>query len=90
MIRLPAMSGSNRCRSTSLRAASKDGAEGGDIDFYEGKVASARFLARRALPKANAHREAAEQEDGWLMEMNDSAFQGGSPAPKEHAESEGL
>jgi hypothetical protein len=57
-----------------IALTAKEGAEGADGDFYEGKIASARFFARHALPKAKARREAAEQEDGWLMEMPDSAF----------------
>jgi alkylation response protein AidB-like acyl-CoA dehydrogenase len=57
-----------------IALAAKDGAEGADVVFYEGKIASARFFARHALPKAKARREATEQEDGWLMEMVDEAF----------------
>ncbi len=53
--------------------AGEDAADA-DTAFYEGKIASARFFARHALPKAKARREAAEQEDGWLMEMPDAAF----------------
>ncbi len=45
-----------------------------DRDFYEGKVASARFFARHALPKAGIRRQAAEAEDGALMELSDAAF----------------
>jgi hypothetical protein len=50
------------------------GAEKRDVAFYEGKVASARFFARHALPKTKGRREAAEQEDGALMELADEAF----------------
>ncbi len=45
-----------------------------DVPFYEGKVASAKFFARHALPKAKVRREAAEAEDGALMEMADESF----------------
>jgi hypothetical protein len=45
-----------------------------DIAFYEGKIASARFFSRHALPKTRIRREAAEQEDGALMDMPDEAF----------------
>ncbi len=45
-----------------------------DRTFYEGKVASARFFARDALPKARLRREAAQAEDGALMTMSDAAF----------------
>ncbi len=51
-----------------------DGADGEDRAFYEGKIAAARFFARHALPKARPRREAAEAEDGALMEMADAAF----------------
>jgi alkylation response protein AidB-like acyl-CoA dehydrogenase len=49
-------------------------AEGDDVGFYEGKVASARFFVNDALPKVAVRTEAAQAEDGWLMEMSDSAF----------------
>jgi alkylation response protein AidB-like acyl-CoA dehydrogenase len=45
-----------------------------DIAFYQGKIASARFFSRHALPKTHTRREAAEQEDGALMDMPDEAF----------------
>jgi len=45
-----------------------------DRSFYEGKVASARFFARDALPKARLRREAAEQERGALMALPVEAF----------------
>ncbi|MDJ0925339.1 MAG: acyl-CoA dehydrogenase [Acidimicrobiia bacterium] len=45
-----------------------------DVAFYEGKIASARFFTRHALPKTKVRREAAEQEDGTLMDMADEAF----------------
>jgi hypothetical protein len=49
-------------------------ADARDVAFYEGKVASARFFSRHALPKAEARRLAAEQEDGALMDLADDAF----------------
>jgi alkylation response protein AidB-like acyl-CoA dehydrogenase len=45
-----------------------------DREFYEGKIASARFFARHALPKARLRRDAAEAEDAALMELSDGAF----------------
>lgn len=45
-----------------------------DVAFYEGKIASARFFARHALPKAHMRRVAAENENGALMELADEAF----------------
>ena len=50
------------------------GAEGSDIAFYEGKIASARFFVADALPKATIRAAAAQREDGWLMELSDDAF----------------
>ena len=49
-------------------------ASNADRAFYEGKIASARFFAHHALPKARLRREAAEAEDGWLMDLPDEAF----------------
>ncbi len=49
-------------------------ADSRDVAFYEGKVASARFFARHALPKTKRRRQEAEQEDGALMAMSDDAF----------------
>ena len=49
-------------------------ADARDVSFYEGKIASARFFARHALPKTKLRREAAEQEDGALMDLADEAF----------------
>ncbi len=56
------------------RLADGDADGDGDASFYEGKVASARFFARHALPKAALRRVAAEQEDGALMELSEAAF----------------
>ena len=61
-------------RHAEIALSAKDEAEGDDVAYYEGKIASARFFTRHALPKAKLRREAAEREDGWLMEMADAAF----------------
>jgi hypothetical protein len=45
-----------------------------DRAFYEGKVASARFFAAHAMPKVRMRREAAEAEDGALMELAEEGF----------------
>jgi alkylation response protein AidB-like acyl-CoA dehydrogenase len=45
-----------------------------DRDFYTGKVASARWFATHVLPKAALRRQAAEAEDGSLMELAEAAF----------------
>ncbi|MCL1600747.1 MAG: acyl-CoA dehydrogenase [Actinomycetia bacterium] len=49
-------------------------ATGDDVGFYEGKIASARFFVNDALPKIALRTEAAQAEDGWLMELSDAAF----------------
>ena len=51
-----------------------EGASDADVDFYKGKIASARFFVAEALPKIAARTEAAQAEDGWLMELPDGAF----------------
>jgi len=45
-----------------------------DRDFYEGKVASARFFARSVLPLLTARRAILEATDLDLMELADAAF----------------
>jgi len=49
-------------------------ATGSDVDFYTGKIASARFFVREALPKVAVRTAGAAAEDGWLMDVPDSAF----------------
>jgi len=55
--------------SVSLREA-----EGTDVAFYTGKVASAKFFAGDALPKIARRTAAAQRESGWLMTFPDEAF----------------
>jgi hypothetical protein len=50
------------------------GASGKDVDFYQGKVAAARFFARTVLPKIAAERQIAEATDNSLMDVPESAF----------------
>ena len=61
-------------RHAEVASAAMENAEGSDREFYEGKIASARYFARLNLPKARLRRELAEGEDGALMEMSDAAF----------------
>ncbi|MCP4306728.1 MAG: acyl-CoA dehydrogenase [bacterium] len=61
-------------RHAEIALAALPEADSQDSSFYEGKVASARFFARHAFPKAKVRRTAAEQEDGALMDMPDAAF----------------
>jgi alkylation response protein AidB-like acyl-CoA dehydrogenase len=50
------------------------GAAGNDEAFYTGKVASARWFARTALPKIALRATKAAEEDGWLMQVPAEAF----------------
>ncbi|MEV7397793.1 acyl-CoA dehydrogenase [Aeromicrobium sp. NPDC092404] len=45
-----------------------------DKSFYEGKVAAAQFFARNVLPKLAGERAIAENIDGSVMELDESAF----------------
>ena len=47
---------------------------GKDRDFYQGKVAAAKFFARNVLPKIAAERQIAEATDNALMDVPESAF----------------
>ena len=57
-----------------VASASIADASEGDLDFYQGKIASAKFFVREALPKIAPRTSAAHAEDGWLMELQDEAF----------------
>ena len=57
-----------------VAAAKLPDATGDDVAFYEGKIASARFFVRDALPKAALRTAAAQEEDGWLMDLSLEAF----------------
>jgi len=46
----------------------------GDKAFYTGKIASARFFVREALPKVAMRTSAAQAEDGSLMDIPVEAF----------------
>ncbi|MGI8720983.1 MAG: acyl-CoA dehydrogenase [Geodermatophilaceae bacterium] len=45
-----------------------------DRDFYEGKVASARFFASQVLPRLTAERFLVEHTDNELMDIPEAAF----------------
>jgi alkylation response protein AidB-like acyl-CoA dehydrogenase len=45
-----------------------------DREFYEGKLASARWFATTVLPKVELRRRKAAEDDGWLMELPEGAF----------------
>jgi Acetyl-CoA dehydrogenase C-terminal like len=45
-----------------------------DKAFYTGKIASARFFVREALPKVAMRTSAAQAEDGSIMDIPVEAF----------------
>ena len=57
-----------------IAAAKLPEATGSDTGFYAGKVASARFFVKDALPKVAIRTAAAQSEDAWLMDLPDEAF----------------
>ncbi|HEY3957740.1 MAG TPA: acyl-CoA dehydrogenase, partial [Streptosporangiaceae bacterium] len=46
----------------------------GDRDFYQGKIAAARFFAATVLPRLTAERQIAEETTLDLMELPEAAF----------------
>ncbi|WP_028659829.1 acyl-CoA dehydrogenase [Nocardioides insulae] len=63
-----------RSAEIALVALGGDAAHGKDKDFYEGKVAAARFFAATVLPKITAERAIAASVDNSLMDLPESAF----------------
>ena len=49
-------------------------ANGKDLDFYNGKIASARFFIQNYLPHITADRKIVEATDNSIMEISESAF----------------
>jgi alkylation response protein AidB-like acyl-CoA dehydrogenase len=47
---------------------------GRDKDFYDGKIASAKFFVRSVLPRIAVERAVVESETGEIMEISESAF----------------
>jgi alkylation response protein AidB-like acyl-CoA dehydrogenase len=66
-------------RQAEVALAALDGEQGGrlgagDLAFYQGKLATARFFAQTVLPRLAAEREIAEQTTLDLMELPEEAF----------------
>ena len=61
-------------RHAEVAQAALDGDPGADKEFYEGKLASARFFVKTAVPKVAMRRTWAEAQDGALMDLPDEAF----------------
>ena len=51
-----------------------DGLRDEDREFYEGKLASARWFTTTVLPRIELRRRKAEEDDGWLMSVPEGAF----------------
>ncbi len=47
---------------------------GKDADFYNGKIASAKFFVRNVLPHITADRKIVEATDNSIMEISENAF----------------
>jgi hypothetical protein len=47
---------------------------GKDTNFFEGKIASAKFFARSVLPHITVERKVVESETGEIMDIAESAF----------------
>jgi hypothetical protein len=56
------------------QAVLDSGASSGDVDFYTGKLAVARWFARNVLPELSARRAIIEAADTSLMEVPEAAF----------------
>ena len=59
---------------TSALAAGGQELPAKEKDFYQGKIAAARFFARQVFPRLAAERAIAEATDNGLMEVAESAF----------------
>ena len=55
-------------------AALQAGSDAKDRDFYEGKVATARWFARNRLPLLGAERAIAQATDDEIMSLSESSF----------------
>jgi alkylation response protein AidB-like acyl-CoA dehydrogenase len=55
-------------------AQSKLANAGRDTEFYNGKIASAKFFVRSVLPHISVERAVVESETGEIMDISESAF----------------
>ena len=53
---------------------SKLATAGKDTEFYNGKIASAKFFVRSVLPHISVERAVVESETGEIMNIAESAF----------------
>ncbi|MEN9325193.1 MAG: hypothetical protein RL414_947 [Actinomycetota bacterium] len=61
-------------RQADIASSKLAGASAKDVDFYNGKIASAKYFVRTVLPHITADKKILESETGDLMEIPESAF----------------
>jgi hypothetical protein len=61
-------------RQADIAADKLSAGAGKDIDFYTGKIASAKFFVATVLPHITADRKIVEATDSTIMEIPESAF----------------
>ena len=61
-------------RQADIAATKIDAATGKDKEFYEGKIAAARYFVHNFLPLIAATRAIVEREDGEIMKVSEGAF----------------
>jgi hypothetical protein len=61
-------------RQADIAATKIDAATGKDKEFYEGKIAAARYFVHNFLPLIAATRTIVEREDGEIMKVSEGAF----------------
>ena len=61
-------------RQAEVAIAAQPSATNGDVAFYEGKIAAAKWYAANVLPLLTSRREVLAATDLSVMEMNDAAF----------------
>ncbi len=61
-------------RQADIAATKLSSASGKDVDFYTGKIASAKYFVHNFLPLISASRAIVEAENGEIMNLPESAF----------------
>lgn len=61
-------------RQADIAAAKIGGATGREKEFFEGKMAAARYFVHNFLPLISATRAIVEREDGEIMQVSEGAF----------------
>ena len=61
-------------RQADIAATKIESATGKERNFYEGKIAAARYFVHNFLPLVAATRAIVEREDGEIMKVSEGAF----------------